>query len=79
MCLSVWVQHNECNSIPQTDISESGSIIIDTHSEGRNGTEVILYAIMNGEHWWPGLDKDPYQKISATDIIWDFFENHPKQ
>jgi poly(3-hydroxybutyrate) depolymerase len=24
-------------------------------------------------------DKDPYREISATDVIWDFFESHPKQ
>ena len=77
--ISFWVQHNECNPIPQTNISESGNIIIDTYSGGKNSTEVVLYTIVNGEHWWPGSDKDPYQEISATDIIWDFFENHPKQ
>ena len=77
--ISFWVQHNECNPIPQTNISESGNIITDTYSGGKNGTEVVLYTIVNGEHWWPGSDKDPYQETSATDVIWDFFESHPKQ
>lgn len=77
--ISFWVQHNECNPIPQTNISESGNIVTDTYSGGKNGTEVVLCTIVNGEHWWPGSDKDPYQEISATDVIWDFFESHPKQ
>jgi len=53
--------------------------VTDTYPGGKNGTEVVLCTIVNGEHWWPGSDKDPYREISATDVIWDFFENHPKQ
>lgn len=74
-----WVQHNECNSFPERSVSESENIVIDTYVGGQHMTEVSLVTIMNGEHWWPGSDKDPYHEISATDIIWDFFENHPKQ
>jgi hypothetical protein len=25
----------------------------------------------------PGKDQDPAQDISATDLMWDFFEKHP--
>jgi hypothetical protein len=40
---------------------------------------------MGGGHSWPGgqrgrlfADK-PVKDVSATDLIWDFFKNHPKQ
>ena len=82
--IQFWVNQNQCHSIPQRNISSSGNIIIDTYSSGKNNTEVQLVTIVNGTHCWPGGQKgwkngaEPTKEISATDIIWDFFENHPK-
>ena len=50
------------------------------------GTEVVLYAIEGGGHTWPGGPPDdawPFlgavtRKISATEVIWTFFAEHPK-
>ncbi len=75
--IDFWVQHNNCNIIPDTQ--EVGNITIDTYKEGNLGTEVVLYTINNGGHYWPGSNNDPYQEISAAEIIWDFFKDHPKQ
>lgn len=75
--IDFWVQYNNCNTNPETQ--EIGNIKIDTYKEGNSGTEVVLYTLKNGEHWWPGSEKDPYQEISASDITWDFFKKHPKQ
>jgi len=80
--VSFWVEHNNCDSVPEKTVSESGNIAVDTYSQN-NGTEVVLYTILNGGHAWPGGKKfrggdEPTQEISATDIIWEFFENHPK-
>jgi polyhydroxybutyrate depolymerase len=78
-----WVKHNNCNQTPT--ITESGNITIRTYSNGTDDSEVVLYTVNNGEHWWFGGswdgDKyyDPYQEISATDLMWDFFERHPKK
>ena len=83
--ISFWVEHNECNTTPERIISESGNIIIDTYSEGIDNTEVKLVTIVDGTHSWPGGKKgwpggpEPTQEISATDMIWDFFKEHPKQ
>jgi polyhydroxybutyrate depolymerase len=83
-----WVEHNGCNPVPEINISESGKIIQRTYTNGENGAEVILYTTVGGEHWWPGnpLNSsgapwlvDTIQEISATDLVWDFFESHPKQ
>ena len=83
--ISFWVEQNECNTTPEKNISESGNIIIDTYSGGINNTEVTLVTIVDGTHSWPGGKKgwsggpEPTQEISATDMIWDFFKEHPKQ
>ena len=85
-----WVEHNGCDSIPNINISESGKIVRYTYSNGIGGSEVILYMTVGGDHWWPGnnfLDPnnvtpwlvDSIQEIDATDLIWEFFESHPKQ
>ena len=72
-----WIDYNECNPDPITNIS--GNITTDTYLNGNQGTEVVLCTVENGGHSWPGSKQDPYQELSATDLIWEFFENHPKQ
>ena len=75
--ITFWVQHNGCNPTPETKIINNGTIIVDKYSNGRNHTDVVLYTLANGEHWWPGSNYQ-YQNFSATDTIWDFFAKHPK-
>lgn len=88
--ISFWVEHNGCNHIPEINTSASGKIIRRTYTNWKNGTEVLLYTTVGGDHWWPGNHwnfalsapwwlSDTIQEISATDLIWDFFEAHPKQ
>ena len=82
--ISFWIYHNNCTYVPITNISESGNIIVKTYKEGINHTETVLYTIVNGNHSWPGGKKgyrkgdEPIEEISATDIIWEFFKDHPK-
>jgi polyhydroxybutyrate depolymerase len=82
--VSFFVEHNQCNPFPQTNISESGNIIKDLYTDGLNQTEVVLYTIVNGTHSWPGgrigwiFGDTPTIEISATDLIWEFFKTHPK-
>jgi polyhydroxybutyrate depolymerase len=86
--IAFWVQQNGCDPTPEINISESGKIIRRTYTNGNNGTEVILYTTVGGDHWWPGNPLisspgspwlvDNIQEISATDLIWEFFEAHPK-
>ena len=49
----------------------------------RSGIEVlVIYTIFGGGHTWPGTSvgrpakDDPMQQISATELIYDFFEKH---
>ncbi len=78
--IAFWVYNNECNSTPQTWVSDSGNIIRDTYTSGRNNSEVILYTIINGGHGWPGSNTGdrPSKEISATGLLWEFFEAHTK-
>jgi len=47
------------------------------------GAAVELYVVEGGGHTWPGAAIDvpvlgeTTHEISATDLIWAFFENHP--
>lgn len=75
--ISFWVEHNDCVITPQKNVSESGNIIIDTYAATTNTADVVLYTIVDGGHSWPG-GLGGTQEISATDIMWDFFENHSK-
>jgi polyhydroxybutyrate depolymerase len=83
--VSFFVEHNQCNAFPERNISESGNIIKDIYTGGLKNTEIVLYTIVNGTHSWPGGKKGsrngdvPTTEISATDLIWKFFEAHPKQ
>jgi len=83
--VSFFVDHNQCDAFPQRNISESDNIIMDLYAGGLNYTQVVLYTIVNGTHSWPGGKTGrrngdvPTMEISATDLIWEFFKNHPKQ
>ncbi|HEY9870491.1 MAG TPA: PHB depolymerase family esterase [Candidatus Obscuribacterales bacterium] len=84
--ISYWVERNGCSSEPLTSMSASGKIVIDRYRGGRDGTEVVLYTINGGGHAWPGrrnprvlADEPNTREISATDVIWDFFQAHPKR
>ena len=84
-----WVENNGCDPEPEINVSESGKIVRYTYSNGTDGSEVILYKTVGGGHWWPGnpMDSvpgapwlvDTIQEIDATDLMWDFFVQHPKQ
>jgi polyhydroxybutyrate depolymerase len=80
--IQFWVDKDRCSSKPKR--TESGSIVKETYQGGLNGTEVCLYTIKGGNHSWPGGKlawppwKHPTRELSATDAMWDFFEQHPK-
>ncbi len=82
--VSFWIENNECDPIPKINVISDGNVIIRKYDNGTNGTEVIFYTILNGDHYWfggaplPNTKNDPFNYISATDIIWDFFKDHEK-
>jgi polyhydroxybutyrate depolymerase len=53
------------------------------YGPGKQGAEVILLVIQGGGHTWPGrtwpvpwLGKTTHS-ISANDLMWEFFKQHP--
>jgi polyhydroxybutyrate depolymerase len=80
-----WVEHNKCNPIPEVNIIADENVILKNYTNGTNGSEVVFYTILNGSHWWfggawlPNRNNDPYNYISSTNLIWEFFEKHPKK
>jgi polyhydroxybutyrate depolymerase len=82
-----WVKANGCpespvvSTLPDTD-GDGLSVRREYFGPGKEGTEVILYAIEGGGHTWPGRDAPTRflgkstRDISANDIIWEFFQRH---
>ena len=78
--ISKWVQRDNCDNSPQTTVvNENAYYDLYAHCEG--GVQVKLYVVKDGGHSWPGAEKSsnsleksaPSQAISATDEIWNFF------
>ena len=82
--LDTWKKRDGCNDPPSRE--RNGSVI---HTVFRcaDGTAVELYAIEGQGHAWPGGRKglrfgnvdEPSTEISATDVIWEFFNSHPRR
>ena len=77
--VSFWVYHNNCDPIPQVEISESGNIITRIYANGSQNTEVVSYTLVDGIHEWFGSSSCLPCEISCNDLMWEFFESHPKQ
>jgi len=78
-----WAKWDQCYPIPIHE--DFGLVARDRYGGGADNTEVCLYTIRNGGHSWPGgrsafpLADRPQNCLSATDLMWDFFCQHPKQ
>lgn len=89
--IQAWASINGCPSTPMVarlpDQVDDGTTVAKTsYGPGKNGSEVILYAIEGGGHTWPGrtsrlplplplLGKSTLE-VSANDLIWEFFRKH---
>ena len=74
--IKFWVKADGCVSSPQK--TTSGDLIIDEYGGCKDGSEVILYAFVNGKHEWPKLESGN-DNFSANDAMWKFFVNHPRR
>ncbi len=86
-----WRQLEGCPSTPdityhpKRDPRDRTRVRRETYGPCRSVTEVALYAIEGGGHTWPGGPDDPRifsghvnRDISATTLLWAFFEQHPQ-
>ena len=81
MAIQFWVDFNGCPTQPQT--TKSGSIRHDVYTPCDSGSVVELFTIEGGKHAWPGGKAvnqkmgEPNMDISATALLWEFFQAHP--
>jgi polyhydroxybutyrate depolymerase len=87
-----WVGVNGCPQKPTTtrepDHAADGMRVVRTsYADCRDRAEVVLFTIEGGGHTWPGqlserrgrLVLGPTTRdISANDLMWTFFEAHPR-
>lgn len=85
--IATWVKLNQCAAKPEeetlVDDDRDFKVTRKTYRGGAEDTEVALVTIENGGHTWPGR-KPPVGfvgrstlAISANDLIWEFFQQHP--
>ncbi|MBP9091283.1 dienelactone hydrolase family protein [bacterium] len=83
--VNFWTKRNGCSSKPQRQVNQTGNVMVDTYKSQSTNADVVLCTIKNGKHSWPGGTKprtqgdDPSSEVSATDMMWEFFKNHPKK
>jgi polyhydroxybutyrate depolymerase len=80
--VEAWAERNGCH--PEPSVNSMDELVTqELWLNCDQGVEVALYTLEGGGHTWPGSFVDmisgtsfPY--INATDLIWEFFESHPK-
>lgn len=81
--LNSWVRFNGCK--PSPSIEQNGVITKEVFTGDTPRQDIVSFSVEGGGHTWPGTSvgepdpNDPMQQLSATQIIWDFFNNHPNQ
>lgn len=81
-----WVKMLGCVSEPKTIYDRDGVKGL-AYTTCRDHAEVIFYTVAGMGHFWPGgmshlperVIGKSFNKISATDVIWEFFQQHPRK
>lgn len=74
-----WAMRNECE--PEASTGEEVAEVVSwpTWENCEDDVVVSLYTILKGGHVWPGTQAPlPDSLIDASEVMWDFFEAHPK-
>jgi polyhydroxybutyrate depolymerase len=88
--VAAWVKANGCKDEPETTVVADGEkdglkVVRKRFAGGKGGAEVVLYTIEGGGHTWPGsrafagLLGASAMTISANDLMWEFFQRHPRK
>lgn len=76
-----WAKRNGCSPVPnETAVSSSVKRV---EYQGC-GADTAIYVVTGGGHTWPGAIDVPRlgpttHEISATELMWAFFQSHPKK
>jgi len=87
--IQLWCDINGCPTTPSVvefpRRDGAGTVVKQvTYGPGKEGSEVVLVVIEGGGHTWPGqrppipLIGKSTLDISANDLMWDFFQRHPR-
>jgi polyhydroxybutyrate depolymerase len=91
--VSFWVRNDQCDTTatitkdPPSPLDDGLTIIRIAYQGGTANSAVEAFVIGHGGHTWPGSHTDPTwaktagktaMSISANELMWDFFEKHPK-
>ncbi|HTI50041.1 MAG TPA: PHB depolymerase family esterase [Planctomycetaceae bacterium] len=88
--LDNWIRANGCPREPvvtalEPVVSDGTRVTKSVYGPGREQSEVVLVRIEGAGHTWPGR-KPPLlflgkstANISANDLMWEFFEKHPRK
>ena len=80
--MTFWAWRNNCTPPPARE--RKGSVVHETYACKAPGAGLELYTIEGQGHAWPGGEKGrgmadaPSTEISASDVMWKFFAQHPK-
>ena len=72
---ALFAKHNGCGDVERTELNK-GKVHLDQWKDGEAGTEVAFYSIEGFGHGWPQGDR---KSVAATELIWAFFETHPRK
>lgn len=72
---ALFAKHNGCGDVERTELNK-GKVHLDQWKDGEAGTEVAFYSIEGFGHGWPQGDR---KSVAATELIWAFFEAHPRK
>ena len=85
--IQTWVKLNGCKESATLDILSQDAdelrVTRKTYGGGKDDAEVVLIAIEEGGHTWPGQKSPVFftgktaLNISANDLMWEFFVKHP--
>ena len=80
-----WARQNGCNQAP-LQLFRSAHVTGIQYSDDTGNKDVVLYTIEDGGHAWPGglsiqkfLVGKTTTEINATELMWQFFKEHPLQ
>jgi polyhydroxybutyrate depolymerase len=80
--MEAWAEHDGCSGVVDTEqISEH--VVRRRWGSCSGDAAIEYYEIDGGGHTWPGADVDverfgeTNREISATELMWEFFERHP--
>lgn len=76
---AAWASRNGCSPSAVTT-TPVATVTLHTWQNCRDHADVLLYALANHGHAWPGSSvtfEPTSQAINATDVMWDFFVKHP--